>query len=121
MLERYFGRTDIECVFKTSKEYLDILPLSKWTVETVRGKVLNDVISLIVYLGVRRAVSGSKYSVPEVFSRCRSLQRMMGSDGCLAVEAPNKHVKNIFAQFNLTVPVKVSIDEFPSCNGGCSA
>lgn len=121
MLERYFGRTDIECVFKTSKEYLDILPLSKWTVETVRGKVLNDVISLIVYLGVRRAVSGSKYSVPEVFSRCRSLQCRMGSDGCLAVEAPNKHVKNIFAQFNLTVPVKVSIDEFPSCNGGCSA
>lgn len=29
LLSEYFGRTDIEVVFKTAKEYLDLLPLSK--------------------------------------------------------------------------------------------
>ena len=28
-LDRYFGRMDIEWFFKTSKEYLSLLPLSK--------------------------------------------------------------------------------------------
>ena len=39
LLSQYFCRTDIEGVFKTSKEYLKLLPLSKWTDLTVRGKI----------------------------------------------------------------------------------
>lgn len=38
LLTLYLDRCEIEVVFKTSKEYLRILPLSKWTDETVRGK-----------------------------------------------------------------------------------
>ncbi len=114
MLERYFGRTRIECVFKTGKEYLDILPLNKWTVETVRGKLLNDTIALIAYLGIRRALADSPFSVPEVISRSRSLQCMLGSDGVVTVDPPNKHVKKIFSQFHMRVPVRVSVGDFPS-------
>ncbi|HAF84851.1 MAG TPA: hypothetical protein DCG32_00460, partial [Sphaerochaeta sp.] len=44
-LDDYFGRTRIETVFKTSKEYLNLLPLSKWSDLTVRGKLLCDIIS----------------------------------------------------------------------------
>lgn len=39
MLSEYFGRTNIEYVFKTGQEYLDLLPLSKRTDATVRGIV----------------------------------------------------------------------------------
>ena len=112
MLDRYFGRTRIECVFKTGKEYLDILPLNEWTVECVKGKILNDAISLILYLGLRRALAGSSYSVPEVLSRYRSLQCILGQEGVINVEAPNSHVKKIYAQFNMQVPARMSLKDF---------
>lgn len=112
MLDRYFGRTRIECVFKTGKEYLDILPLNEWTVECVKGKILNDAISLILYLGLRRALAGSSYSVPEVLSRCRSLQCILGQEDVINVEAPNSHVKKIYAQFNMQVPARMSLKDF---------
>lgn len=111
MLDRYFGRTRIECVFKTAKDYLDLLPLNKWSVECVRGKILNDVVSLIVYLGIRRGLVGSPLSMPEVLSRSRSLQCSLGPDGTVNVEAPNKFVKRIYAQFNLHVPAVVDLGE----------
>lgn len=47
VLGRYFGRTEIESVIKTSKEYLQLLPLRKWTDEAVRGKILSDIIATI--------------------------------------------------------------------------
>lgn len=112
MLDRYFGRTQIECVFKTGMEYLDLLPLSKWTVDRVKGKVLNDVISLILYLELRKAVVGSPYAVPEVLSRCRSLQCILGPEGTIDVEAPNSHVKKIYAQFGMQVPARISLKDF---------
>lgn len=117
MLERYFGRTRIECIFKTAKEYLEILPLNKWTVDTVKGKILNDVISLILYLGMRRALNGSGYSVPEVISRCRSLKCMMTPDGVISVEVPNKQVKRIYSLFHITVPPRVALSEILPCSG----
>lgn len=49
LLTEYFGRTDIEGVIKTSKEYLVLLPLSKWTVETVRRKIFSDIINTIIF------------------------------------------------------------------------
>ena len=53
MLDRYFGRCRIETVFKTSEEYLRMLPLKKWNARRVYGKMLTDMISAIVYLRVR--------------------------------------------------------------------
>jgi len=50
LLIEYFARTDIEGVFKTAKNYLDLLPLAKWTDTTVRGKILSDMIATPIYL-----------------------------------------------------------------------
>lgn len=38
MLDRYFGRCYIETVFKTSKEYLQMLPLKKWNARRVTAR-----------------------------------------------------------------------------------
>lgn len=35
MQDKYFGRTSIETVFKTGKDFLSLLPLSKWSMQTV--------------------------------------------------------------------------------------
>ena len=72
-LERYFGRMDIESFFKTSKEYLSLLPLSKWTRETINGKLLNDIISTIVYLKIRKAISKTGLTMSKLFGRASSL------------------------------------------------
>ena len=47
MLSRYFARVDIEGFFKTSKHYLDLLPIAKWKDDTVRGGILFDMINPI--------------------------------------------------------------------------
>ena len=63
LLTEYFGRTDIEVVFKTGKEYLNLLPLSKWTDQTVRGKILHDIINTICLLMLRKELLQSGRSV----------------------------------------------------------
>ena len=66
LLDNYFDRTDIETVFKTSKEYLELLPLSKWTDDTVRGKILHDIINTIVLLKLRGYLSNTTLSISEI-------------------------------------------------------
>ena len=73
LLSEYFGRTDIEQIFKTSKEYLDLLPLSKWFDLTVRGKILHDVIGTIALLQLRKALCNTGISTTEIFGKTQSL------------------------------------------------
>ncbi|HKM07690.1 MAG TPA: hypothetical protein VJ869_11955 [Sphaerochaeta sp.] len=56
-LDDYYGRSQIETVFKTSKKYLNLLPLSKWSDLSVRGKILSDIISTIALLQLRKKLS----------------------------------------------------------------
>ena len=81
LLSEYFGRTDIEVVFKTSKEYLELLPLSKWTNQTVRGKILHDMIDTIVFLMLRKALAHSGRSTSEIFGKCQALMCYKNSKG----------------------------------------
>lgn len=94
LLSEYFGRTEIEVVFKTSKEYLELLPLSKWSDTTVRGKILHDIIDTIVLLSFRKHLTKTGYSSSEVFGRCQSLMCFRNGNGLVTVETPCKQVKN---------------------------
>lgn len=67
LLSQYFCRTDIETVFKTSKEYLNLMPLSKWTDLTVRGKILADIIDTIILLLLRKKLKDTSFSTTAVF------------------------------------------------------
>ncbi len=73
LLDRYFSRTEIESVFKISKEYLGLLPLSKWTDSRVRGKILHDVIDLIIYMQMRKSVNRAEQSMAVAIVRTQSM------------------------------------------------
>lgn len=111
-LERYFGRMDIESFFKTSKEYLSLLPLSKWTRETIEGKLLNDIISTIVYLKIRKALSGTGLSMSKLFGRASSLMFTRKKDGTVIVEEANRQVKEIFKAAGIKIPSSLDFEEF---------
>ena len=112
LLSEYFGRTDIEVVFKTSKEYLDLLPLSKWTNQTVRGKILHDIIDTIAFLMFRKSLTHSGRSTSEIFGKCQALMCSRNSKGIVTVETPSKQVKEYYRTLNLTVPAHVEMRKF---------
>ena len=112
LLTEYFGRTDIEVVFKTSKEYLDLLPLSKWTDQTVRGKILHDIINTVCLLEPRKNLLTSGRSVSEIIGRCQSLMCFRNNKGIVTVETPSKQVKDYFKLLHTEVPAHVDLGRF---------
>ena len=110
VLKEYFERTSIELVFKTGKEYLGLLPLSKWTNDTVRGKILHDIIDTIIVLLLRRQCDSTGFSLSEIFGRCQSL--MCCNDGSqFVVETPNKQTRMFYALFGEVPPSRISLAE----------
>lgn len=109
LLTEYFCRTEIEEVFKTSKDYLDLLPLSKWTDTTIRGKLLHDTIDTIVLLFIRKAMKESGVSTSEIFGRTQSLMCARKNNGIVTVETPNKQVKEYYKLLGLQIPAHVNL------------
>ncbi len=112
LLTEYFGRTDIEGVIKTGKEYLGLLPLSKWTFDTVRGKILGDIMNTIIFLNMRRALDNSGLSVSEITGRTQSLMCFRNRYGEILVETPNKKVKAYYKLFGEPIPASLKIKDF---------
>ena len=110
LIREYFERTNIEVVFKTSKEYLGLLPLSKWTDSTVRGKILHDIIDTIIVLQLRKQYDSTGYSLSEIFVFCQSLM-CRNEGGQIVVETPNKQTKAFYALFNLVPPAQLPLSE----------
>ena len=116
LLTQYFGRCEIETVFKTSKEYLDILPLSKWTDTTVRGKILSDIINTIVLLLFRKKMNPSGHSTTEVYGKTQSLMCLKDRNGMVTVETPSKQVKGYYKILGIEVPAHVEVESFREKN-----
>jgi len=111
-LDDYFGRTQIETVLKTSKEYLNLLPLSKWSDLTVRGKILSDIISTIALLQLRKTLSEPGISTCKLIGKTQSLMCTKKKDGTVIVEVPNKQVKDFYQELKVKVPPSVSLKTF---------
>ncbi len=111
-LDDYFGRTRIETVFKTSKEYLNLLPLSKWSDLTVRGKILSDIISTIALLQLRKRLTGPGISTCKLIGKTQSLMCMKKRDRTVIVEVPNKQVKEFYKELKVKVPSSVDLEKF---------
>jgi len=112
ILNEYFNRTKIENVFKTSKEYLNLLPINKWTDTTVRGKILADVIHTIGYLQLRSAITKTEISTSKIIGRTQSLMCFKGSNGYCIVDIPNKQTKEAFSLLKIPVPAHVNLTEY---------
>ena len=115
-LDDYFGRTRIENVFKTSKEYLDLLPLSKWSDLTVRGKLLSDIITTIALLQLRSRLSGPGISTNKLIGKTQSLMCMKKRDGTILVEVPNKQAKEFYQKLKVKVPASLDLEKYTSEN-----
>lgn len=109
LLSRYFCRTEIEGVFKTSKEYLELLPLSKWSDQTVRGKILHDIINTIIFLKLRQVTETTGISVSRLLGKTQSLMCFKNQYGEVLVEVPNKKVKQFYKVMKTSVPSSVNI------------
>ena len=114
LLTEYFGRTDIESVFKTSKEYLDLLPLSKWTDQTIRGKILHDIINTIVRLSLQKKLAVTGKSVSEIIGKSQSLMCFCNNNKIVTVETPNKQVNAYYKYFGLNVPAHIELSNYVS-------
>lgn len=112
LLTEYFGRCDIESVFKTSKEYLELLPLSKWTDETVRGKILHDIIDTIVLLLLRKQMDDSGIATSELYGKTQSLMCFRNNNGMVTVETPSRQVKDYYKMIGIDVPAHVEVKQF---------
>ena len=97
---------------QTSKEYLGLLPLSKWTVDTVRGKILGDIMNTIIFLNMRKALDDSGLSVSEITGRTQSLMCFRNKHGEILVETPNKKVKAYYKLLGETIPASLKISDF---------
>ena len=113
ILDEYFGRSYIETVIKTDKEYLGLLPLSKWTMDTVRGKILHDIISLIIYMKFRKQITESGDSISNVIGKMQSLMCFkIGSEGSeILIETPNKQVKQYYKLFGYDILSHIKIED----------
>lgn len=112
LLDEYFGRTRIETVFKTAKEYLQLLPLSKWTIDTVSGKLLSDCISTIIYLMMQKKLDGSKISMTRLLGQTQSLMCMKTRDGVIRVETANKQARAVFKALGIQIPSNFRLDDY---------
>ncbi len=110
----YYGRTQIESVFKTSKEYLDLLPLCKWTDLTVRGKLLNDIICTIILLEYRKFVKATDKgkSVSDIFGTASAQMCAMAGPNNVVIETANKQTKEIYKMFDIKQIPSLNLEEF---------
>ena len=96
-LNWYFERVNIEEFFKTAKEYIEILPISKWTDATVRGKILSDIISVCAYKDMRVSAHQAETSMSRAIATTQPLMCTRKGDNVL-VESPNRQVKNVYGE-----------------------
>lgn len=112
LLTEYFERTAIESVFKTSKEYLSLLPLSKWNSQTIRGKIPHDIIDTIILLQLRKCIAASGISISELTGRTQSLMCFRNKNGKVSVETPNRKVKDYYKLLGIDIPAQVNTEQF---------
>lgn len=112
MLDEYFGRARIETVFKTGKEYLELLPLSKWNRTTVLEKLLSDIISTILYLELLKSLKEKGMSVTKLLGTTSSLMCMKKKDGIIEVEIPNKGTREAYKNIGISIPSSFYLNDF---------
>lgn len=101
ILDDYFGRTFIESVFKTGKEYLGLLPLCKNNEETVNGKILQDIISTIVYMDIRKKCRKNGRSVADLMWDLQYLKAVRRSDNSLHMSIYNRQAREALDVLNV--------------------
>lgn len=112
MLDRYIARVHIEAVFKSAKSFEGLMPLAKWDLQTVRGKILQDVILTIIRSLLLQATTEYKGSLADIFHEAASIACFMENNDWLRVETANKQARLAYSTLGITVPGSVRLDEW---------
>lgn len=104
ILDNYLGRVEIEYLFKTSKEYIGLLPLSKWSCQRIKGKILLDIICTNILLDIRNVINKDNISATEIWGALQSLMCFTESKNDIRVETPNKKVKQYYQYLDDPLP-----------------
>lgn len=89
-----------------------MLPLSKWHDQTVRGKILNDIIAPIVLLEVRRSIEKTGVSASYLFSKVQSLVCLRDQYHNVIIETPNKKTREYFTVCRVEIPSELNSDQY---------
>lgn len=114
ILDRYYGRTEIETALNCGKEYLGMLPLNKHDETKVNGKIMQDILSLIVYLQIRKVTTSTGRSVSDYIYDLQSLDCYRSDKNSIIVSPPNRQAKDAYALFGQSIPCKIDIREYRS-------
>ena len=112
LLIEYFARADIEGVFKTAKNYLDLLPLAKWTDTTVRGKILSDMIATPIYLQSRLQVNRARKSMTSAIGALEGSICLVNKDKNIRIDYPTKKVKELQDAIGLSTGNNLGLVEY---------
>ena len=112
LLDLYYGRTEIESVFLTAKEYLKLLPLNKQGEDTIRGKIMQDMIALIVYLQIRKRTVPTGRSVSDYIYDLQSVMSFRTDKDTIKVEYVNKQAKAAYGLLSATAPSSISVTAY---------
>ena len=113
MLDDYLARVEIEHFFKDAKSYLDLLPLGKWTVERIKGKVLCDIISTILYKDFRKEAGRLQLTMPRLLTCLSGIDCTLDTgNSMLIVSTPNRQIREILEALNVYMPGHIKVDDF---------
>ena len=101
----------VEAVIKTGKEYVNLLPLCKWNATTISGKILLDMIDLIIYLQLRKRMAGTETSVTDMLGNAQSWMCHINTKGIVNIETPNKKVREMAKILNVKIPAYIHLSE----------
>ncbi len=112
ILDEYFIRADIETYFKTLKDFTQLLPLNKWTLETINGKILNDIISSIAYTSLREMINKKNKAMTKLISKTQALMCTHKHDGNILVDPPSKQVREMYKDVGISVPSYIHTEKY---------
>lgn len=111
ILDRYCGRTEIETVFLTGKNYLSMLPLGKHDENTIKGRIMQDIIDIIVYLMIRKCVNTTGGSVSDFIYDLQSVG-CIRQKGVVSMDIANKQAREAYALLSQIPPTHVDVKEY---------
>lgn len=103
----YYSRQFIEQAFGFCKDDLGLLPLRRHSDETIRGYLLLQFITLILFIELRKQLNG-KYTVEQALNITRNLKCKVFDKTVLPAEQTKKQ-REIYKLCNIIVPKKCGI------------
>ena len=89
-----------------------MLPLAKWTNDTVRGKILSDIVSTIILLQARKKMGPVSLSSTKVIGATQSIMCIKGSNGIITVEPAKKQARQVYEALKIKVPSSIDLNKF---------